>query len=366
MLNVKFNIAMGSTIIILSLLCCLIERLTIISFNSYLNMSNELNTILHTRLIQDFSFSQIDQNTTCTGISFSTLSDLTYCFNTIYSEITYYSYLKEDTIDNECNMFDSLMNRVYINNCLNSLFYHVRYSKSKIAINNIKFPIFFNNDTFQILGDDMFNVTIYNEDIFYTQVPEITYKILPGIQRECISDKMITNSSFNKLYQHIDSYIKSRRNTKYIQPTVLILSIVYVINILLFNNCNEVLKKSNLLIIIAVLILEYVCFLFFMSIYFKSYKIMQFSFNTLQRKCFDARLSENMNNLYIDAKMIHNCSLVIIIILFTKIVVLLYLLKIHIMLNLVGKRTISGTTPRYKSSNLSLSLELINKRSGMS
>jgi hypothetical protein len=366
MLNAKFNITLGLIIILLSLLCLLINRLTTVNFEEYLDISQEQNIILKSRLLKDFIFSKMDKNDTCSGIQFSTIADLTYCFKTVFSDITYYSYLKEETIENECDMFDSLMNRVYIGNCLNSIYYDIQNSKSKISINNIYFPVVFNNDTFDSLNDDMFNVTIFDDDIFYTQVPEITYKVLPGINKQCVIDKVITGNSFKKLHDNLDNYLTNRRYTTYIPVAVLVLSILYIIDILLLNNCQQILTKSNLLIIIGQLILEYFCFLLFASIYFKSYKIMNFATNTVEGKCFDDRLTEYMAKLSVDSRMIHSCSLVIIIILFSKIVILLYILKILIMLNLVYKRTQSqGTTPRYKSANFDLSLELINKKSGM-
>jgi hypothetical protein len=364
MLNVKFNIVLGSTMILLSLLCLLINKFTIVNFETYLNISKELSVVLNTKLIDNFIFQQIEANSTCNGISFPISSELNYCFKINYSEMTYYNYLKEETIENECNMFDSLGNRIYISHCLNSYFYDVQGSNSKIVINNEYFPIYFNNDTFTILNEDMFNVTIYDEDIYFTQVPEITYRVLPGVNRQCINDKIITKLTFQKLYNNINNYKDSRSKTSYFPFIAMILCITFVLNILLLKNyCENFFKRLNLAIVLFDLLLEYLSFLYFMDIYFKSFKISDFAFLSLEGKCLDSKITENFLKLLVDSKLIHNTTLVVILIIFTKIVLLLYLLKTLIILNLIEKKPNSrAITPKGKSSTMSLKMELLEKR----
>jgi hypothetical protein len=332
MLNVKFNLVFGILLAILSLLCLIVSKLSISSLHQYLNTIGDINNIFKEQIINEIFFHLQDNEAENNFM----IDNIIIGYNIKY---TNYNYLTPNYTNNgEC--YDSIGNKPNVN-CLNTL-YDIVNSEYQIRINNKNIPISISNKTSPYLKANYMNVTLYKNNTETTHIlSTMIFNTLPGINEDCISNKIVSSHMFSTLYDNINDYEQNRSKTNLLPLIILSLSLAYLIQIVLINKHEtNILKKTGMVTVMLFALLVYIYLIIMISIYLKTYFIAFIIKNKLSNNCFDEELNNYLFPIISSAVSINNYSLLILVINFGIATILSYKIKILILLNLQERKEI--------------------------
>ena len=321
--------------IILSLFSLIIYQISIKSLERFLETSLEISQTFDLKIIQTISFTKVS-NYSENNIK---INEMNLKYDIIYSNP--YQNITGKNTSEDC--YDSLDNKLELN-CLNGI-YNVKNSNFKIKINNKYFPLLItdnNTHSYKFLKTENLNISIITGKNITKTIPSVKLKILPGIRRMCILNKVINKYSFNKFVQNLQDYEYNRLLISYLPHLILILSIYYNIHILLIYKFDyNFLRKSCIITLIPFVLLIYLKLIIIISIYLKTYLITYFIDNVIENNCYDDEIGSILYGMIFTIRKINDYSLIINLMEFSIAIILTYKIKIIIALNLeISKKEI--------------------------
>jgi hypothetical protein len=204
----------------------------------------------------------------------------------------------------------------------------------------------------------------YNITRFINELNEYSAMLSSVDNMQCI--KILNRLRINSFESNLLNYSFLKSVLYYLIRIMLLLASILLVMYLLLSKSlknNKLLKKSCFGITILSLCVEYIILIIYMSVYLKNFHVFSFLDKTLSNNCLEGlkQAQDVLSNFIVDVANVYNVSLLLILFRFLTSILLLYMLKLLIIINLLQKSTLGDHIQMDDLSFLSSTTPAFNK-----